>query len=263
MIQLNSATPAAVRQAIRDGEFKRPTAGLCPGYAQGNLVVLPKDLAYDFLLFSQRNPKPCPILDVTEMGSREMAIVARGSDIARDIPKYRVYENGVFVREMDNVADIWQDDFVAFLLGCSFSFEAALMQANIEIRHITAGSNVPMYITNIQCKPAGVFAGPTVVSMRPIPYQQVVKAAQITARYPSVHGAPIHIGDPSQIGIKDLSKPDFGDAVEIKEGEVPVFWACGVTPQAVAMQSKPRIMLTHAPGYMFITDLQDHEFAAF
>ena len=263
MIPLKTATPAEMRLAIRNGEFVKPTAGLCPGYAQGNLVVLPKDLAYDFLLFAQRNPKPCPILDVTEVGSREMAIVAPGSDIAKDIPKYRVYENGVYVQELEDVSGIWRDDFVAFLLGCSFSFESALMQSNIEVRHITAGSNVPMYITNMQCRPAGVFSGPTVVSMRPIPYHQVVKAAQITARFPAVHGAPVHIGDPAQIGIQDISKPDFGDAVEIKPGEVPVFWACGVTPQAVAMQSKPPIMLTHAPGYMFITDLQDHEFAAF
>lgn len=263
MIPLKTATPAEMRLAIRNGEFTKPTAGLCPGYAQGNLVVLPKDLAYDFLLFSQRNPKPCPILDVTEVGSREMAIVAPGSDIAKDIPKYRVYENGVYVQELEDVSGIWRDDFVAFLLGCSFSFEGALMQSNIEVRHITAGSNVPMYITNMQCRPAGAFSGPMVVSMRPIPYHQVVKATQITARFPSVHGAPVHIGDPSLIGIKDISKPDFGDAVEIKPGEIPVFWACGVTPQAVAMQSKPPIMLTHAPGHMFITDLQDHEFAAF
>ncbi|WZL74996.1 putative hydro-lyase [Clostridiaceae bacterium 35-E11] len=255
---MDFAKPSEVRQMIRKSTFKQPTAGICRGYAQGNLVTLPKKLAYDFLLFAQRNPKPCPILEVTDVGSKEFKDCAPGSDITTDIPKYRIYEKGELVGEYEEIQRFWQDDFVSFLLGCSFTFEAALIEENIEVRHIQAQTNVPMYITNIQCKPAGVFAGPMVVSMRPIPFDQVVKAVQITSRYPSVHGAPVHIGDPKHIGIHDIYAPDFGDAVEIKENEIPVFWACGVTPQAAAMYVKPDIMITHAPGHMFITDIKNH-----
>ncbi|MFZ5627293.1 MAG: putative hydro-lyase [Bacillota bacterium] len=259
MLELFHAKPEEVRGAIRKGEINRPTAGMCAGYAQANLAVLPKDLAFEFLLFCQRNPKPCPVLDVTEVGSFEPVLTAPGADLRTDIPKYRIYKNGQLVDETGDILNYWRDDLVAFLLGCSFTFESGLLQGGIPVRHIEEGRNVPMYITNIPCKPAGRFSGPMVVSMRPIPYQQVVKAVQITSRYPAVHGAPVHIGDPALIGIKDLDKPDFGDPVTIKPGEVPVFWACGVTPQAVAMQSKPPFMITHAPGHMFITDVLDED----
>lgn len=259
MENLYAASPKQVREMFRQETLVKPTAGMCGGYAQGNLVILPKDLAYDFLLFTQRNPKPCPVLEVSDAGSREFKLTAPGSDIARDIPLYRVYENGIMTGEYKNVEQFWREDFVSFLIGCSFTFESALIDEGISIRHIEQGCNVPMYVTNISCKTAGIFCGPTVCSMRPIPYEQVVKAVQTTARYPKVHGAPIHIGDPSHIGIKDINKPEFGDSVEIRKGEVPVFWACGVTPQAVVMNVKPSIVITHAPGYMFITDVKNSQ----
>jgi len=258
-VDVYNQKPCAVRQMIREGRLKKPTSGMCGGYAQGNLAVLPKEYAYDFLLFAQRNPKPCPILEVSELGSREFALTAAGSDIAKDIPLYRVYRDGVLQGEFEDVSEFWRDDLVSFLLGCSFSFEAPLLEAGIEIRHITENRNVPMYITNIACKSAGIFSGPTVVSMRPIPYEQVVKAVTITERLPQVHGTPIHIGDPAHIGIRDINTPDFGDAPVIKAGEVPVFWACGVTPQAVVMKVKPSFVITHSPGYMFITDIRNSD----
>lgn len=261
MKDLSFVKPFEVREMIRKGKMQRPTSGMCRGYAQGNLVTLPKKLAYDFLLFSQRNPKPCPVLEVTDEGSSKLKAIAPGSDIATDIPRYRVYIRGELQGEYADIKSFWREDFVSFILGCSFTFESALIEEGIELRHIQNGSNVPMYITNIDCKPAGMFSGPTVVSMRSIPLDKVVKAVQITSRYPSVHGAPIHIGDPSLLGIKDIHKPDFGDPVEIKDSEIPVFWACGVTPQAVAMKVKPEIMITHAPGHMFITDIKDRELA--
>jgi uncharacterized protein YcsI (UPF0317 family) len=251
--------PKTVRQMIREGKITSPTSGMCAGYAQGNLVVLPKEYAYDFLLFTQRNPKPCPVLEVSDVGSREFPLTAKGSDIARDIPRYRIYEHGELKGEYTDVSKFWREDLVSFLLGCSFSFEAPMIEEGIEVRHITLGCNVPMFITNIQCKPAGIFHGPMVVSMRPIPYEKVVKAVTVTERLPQVHGTPIHIGDPAHIGIKDLQKPDFGDPVPIHEGEVPVFWACGVTPQAVAMQVKPSFLITHSPGHMFITDVKNSQ----
>ena len=254
---MNPAIPESVRMAIRNGEFKQPTPGLAPGYAQANLVILPQDAAYDFLLFAQRNPKPCPLLEVTDVGSTEARRTAPGSDLRTDIPRYRVYRKGELSEEPDHLLNHWQDDFVAFLLGCSFTFESAMIKAGIPVRHIDACCNVSMYKTNIPCDPAGIFRGNMVVSMRPIPSTQVVKAVQVTSRFPSVHGAPVHIGDPKAIGITDLSQPDFGDPVDIETGEVPVFWACGVTPQLVATQSKPPLMITHAPGHMFVTDIMD------
>ncbi len=247
--------PQEVRQLIRNGEIKTFTSGMCQGYAQANLVILPKELAFDFLLFTQRNPKPCPVLDVTEVGNPEPRLAAPGADLRTDIPKYRIYKKGQFVEEVDDITTYWRNDLVAFLLGCSFSFEGPLLDAGLEVRHITENHNVPMYITNIQCVPAGVFNGPIVVSMRPMTPKNAIRATQVTSRMPSVHGAPLHIGDPSAIGIKDINKPEFGDPSTIKPGEVPVFWACGVTPQAVAMNVKPEFMITHAPGHMFITDL--------
>lgn len=254
-------TPAEARALIRDGKFRRTTAGVAPGHAQANLAILPKELAFDFLLFCQRNPKPCPILEVVEAGKTEPKLIAPGADLRYDLPKYRVYRHGKLEAEVDDLGEQWRGDLVSFLLGCSFSFENAMMNSGIELRHVLRGTNVSMYITNIQTTPAGVFSGPMVVSMRPIPHQKVVKAVQVTSRYPSVHGAPVHIGDPAAIGIRDIAKPDFGDVTEIREGEVPVFWACGVTPQAVAMKSKPPLMITHSPGHMFITDKRDEDYA--
>ena len=256
-MDLCNAVPADVRRMIRAGEITGPTAGMCGGYAQANLVILPKALAYDFLHFAQRNPKPCPILEVSDVGSRELSIVAKDCDIARDFPKYRVYDKGVLRGEYTDVSEFWQDDFVSFLIGCSFSFEAELLEAGLPVRHIEQGCNVPMFVTNIACEPAGVFSGNMVVSMRPMLPEQAIKAALITGAMPRVHGAPVHIGDPAAIGIADVNKPDFGDAVTMNEGEIPVFWPCGVTPQAVVMNSKPDIVITHAPGHMLITDVKN------
>ena len=239
----------------------QPTRGLAPNHVQANLAVLPRDVAFDFLLFCQRNPRPCPLLEVVEPGSVEPKQFAPGADLRVDIPKYRIYEHGEMSAEVEDVGEYWRDDLVSFLLGCSFSFESALIRAGIELRHISRGTNVSMFITNIQTTPAGMFSGPMVVSMRPIPRDKVVRTVQVTSRFPAVHGAPIHIGEPEAIGIQDISKPDLGDPTEIKEGEVPVFWACGVTPQAVAMNSKPPLMITHSPGYMFITDRVDEDLA--
>lgn len=250
-------TPSEFRRLVREGGHTGPTAGICPGYAQANLVILPRELAYDFLLFAQRNPKSCPILEVSDTGSRYLKEIAPGADIARDIPRYRIYEHGVMTGEYTDVSDFWRDDLVSFLIGCSFSFEGELMEADVSVRHIEEGRNVPMYITNIPCQPAGVFQGSMVVSMRPLPYDQIVKSVLVTGSMPKVHGAPVHIGEPAAIGIRDIHRPDFGDSVTIRPGEVPVFWPCGVTPQAVLMASKPAFAITHAPGHMLVTDVKN------
>ncbi|WP_039658194.1 putative hydro-lyase [Clostridium tyrobutyricum] len=249
--------PYDVRRLIREEKITTPTAGMCAGYAQANLVILPKELAYDFLLFTQRNPKSCPILEVGDVGNRKLNYLGKDIDITRDIPKYRVYESGVLTGEYKNIQNMWRNDFVSFLIGCSFSFESELIEADVPVRHIEENCNVPMYITNIDCVPAGIFNGKMVVSMRPLPYDQIVKSVLVSGDMPKVHGAPIHIGNPSIIGIEDISSPDFGDPVTIKEGEVPVFWACGVTPQAVVMNVKPKIVITHSPGHMLITDVKN------
>ena len=263
MTQLSTlpTTPREIRELIRSGDMARTTAGMAPGHVQANLAILPKELAFDFLLFCQRNPKPCPLLEVVEAGSTEPKDMAPGGDLRFDVPKYRVFQHGKLVAEPQDIAEFWRDDLVSFLLGCSFSFESALTRAGISLRHLETGSNASMYVTNIETTPAGAFSGPLVVSMRPIPEDKVVRTVQVTSRFPAVHGAPIHIGDPEAIGIGDIAEPDLGDPVEIKDREVPVFWACGVTPQLVAMSSKPPLMITHSPGHMFITDVRDEHLA--
>lgn len=259
MIDLSQATPAELRAMIRNNELIKPTAGMANGYAQANLAILKKEHAFDFLLFCQRNSKSCPLLDVTEIGSPIPKFAAQSGDIRTDIPKYRIYKYGELVEEVMDISDYWEDDMVGFLIGCSFTFEHALLNNDISIRHIEENCNVPMYKTNISCVEAGIFHGKMVASMRPIPQEDVVRAAQVTSRFPAVHGGPIHIGDPEAIGVSNIQQPDFGDAVTIREGEVPVFWACGVTPQSIAMETKPAIMITHAPGHMFITDIRDEK----
>ncbi len=249
--------PSEVRALIREGKITGQTSGMCAGYAQGNLLILPREQAYDFLLFTQRNPKSCPILEVGDVGSRLVKKMADGADIATDIPKYRVWENGELTGEYTDISRFWREDFVYFLIGCSFSFEGELLAAGVPVRHIEEGKNVPMYLTNIDCEEAGIFHGKLVVSMRPMPADQVIRAVSITASMPRVHGAPIHIGDPAKIGIADIAKPDFGEAVTIRDGEIPVFWCCGVTPQSVVMSAKPPIAISHAPGHMFITDVKN------
>ncbi len=256
-MDLRHATGADVRRLARGGELTGPTPGHALGYVQANLVVVPRDLAFDFLLFCQRNPKPCPLLDVTEPGSAEPRLVAPGADLRHDLPRYRVWRDGELAEEPADLRACWRDDLVGFLIGCSFTFESALLQAGLPLRHVEAGCNVPMYRTNVPCRPAGVFRGPMVVSMRPMTPAQAVRAVQVCGRFPRAHGAPVHFGDPAALGIRDLARPDFGDPVEVRPGEVPVFWACGVTPQAVAMEVRPPLLLTHKPGHMFVTDLRD------
>lgn len=254
-------SPKELREMCRMGKWRAPTAGQTPGYVQTNVAVLPRDLAFDFLVFCQRNPKPCPLVEVLEAGVTEPKFTSPGADIRTDVPLYRIYRDGVLSGEVENILGEWRNDLVTFLLGCSFTFETAMMAAGLPLRHIEQNRNVSMYRTNIPTVPAGVFSGPMVVSMRPIPHNQVVRAVQVTSRFPGVHGAPVHIGDPAVIGISDLAQPDYGDAVDIYEGEVPVFWACGVTPQAAAVQSKPSLMITHSPGHMFVTDVRDEHLA--
>ncbi len=248
-----------VKGLIREGKITGQTSGMCNGYAQANLCILPKDYAFDFLLFCMRNPKPCPILEVGDVGSREIKQMAQYGDICKDFPKYRIWKNGELVDEVTDITDFWQEDFVYFLIGCSFSFESELLEANVPVRHIEQGRNVPMFNTNIELNPAGIFHGNMVVSMRPIPNELVVRAVNATAAMPRVHGAPIQIGNPQAIGIYDVNKPDYGESVTINDGEIPVFWACGVTPQNVIMSTKPPIAITHAPGHMFITDVKNVE----
>jgi len=258
---IQQLTPKEIRGLIRKGKWDKPTAGLALGYAQANLVVLPQKYAFDFLLFCQRNPKPCPLLEVLEPGQYRTEFLAPDGDIRTDIPRYNVYRKGKLETSVSEIKGFWKQDLVTFLLGCSFSFEEALLRSKIPIRHIEENKNVPMFITGISCRPAGVFYGPMVVTMRPIPLDKVARAVQITSRYASVHGMPIHMGDPSVLGIKDLGKPDFGDPVTVRKGETPVFWACGVTPQAVVMKAKPDLCITHVPGHMFIADLLNEELA--
>ena len=253
----STLSPQEARARFRDG-LRTPTSGWCAGWTQANLIAVPRDWAYDVLLFAQRNPKPCPVLDVTGPGESSSRLFP--GDLRTDLPGYRVYEYGDLVAEVDAVTDVWREDLVAFLIGCSFTFEAALLEAGVPVRHIEAGSNVPMYRTDRPCDPAGAMTGPLVVSMRPVPADQVATAVRVTARYPAVHGAPVHVGDPAALGIADLGSPDFGDPVDVRPGEVPVFWACGVTPQAAVMASKPPFAIGHAPGMMAITDARDSDY---
>lgn len=249
--------PLEVRKLIREGKITCQTSGMCLGYAQANLVIVPKDIAYDFLLFTQRNPKSCPLLEVGDVGDKFLKYLGKDINIAKDIPKYRIYKKGELIGEYTDIEKFWREDFVSFLIGCSFSFESELLEVDIPVRHIEEGCNVPMFKTNINCNEAGIFKGKMVVSMRPIPKDKIVKSVLVSGSMPKVHGAPIHIGNPEDIGIKDINKPDFGDKVTIKEGEVPVFWPCGVTPQSVIMNVKPEIVITHSPGHMLITDIKN------
>ena len=252
----------AERLRIRASGFTGPTSGLAPGNVQANLVILPQALANDFLRFAQANPKPCPVLAVSEPGDPRFPALARDLDIRTDLPRYRVWRHGELVEEPTDIGHVWRDDLVSFAIGCSFSFEEALIEDGIEVRHIVCGRNVPMYRTSIPCVPAGVFHGPLVVSMRPLRPADAIRAVQITSRFPSVHGAPVHLGMPEQIGIADIDNPDYGDAVPVGRDELPVFWACGVTPQAAIAAVKPEFCITHAPGSMLITDLRNTKLAA-
>jgi uncharacterized protein YcsI (UPF0317 family) len=252
-----------VRSLIRQGLWSSHTSGLADEHVQGNLVILPEALALDFLRFCQRNPKPCPLLAVSEPGQRLMPMLGTDINICSDLPRYRVWRQGELVDEPTDITNLWREDLVSFVIGCSFSFEQALMAAGLSLRHVEQGRNVAMYRTSIPTEAAGPFGGPMVVSMRPLKSADAIRAVQVTSRFPNVHGAPVHIGDPSLIGIHDISKPDFGDAVDVLPDELPVFWACGVTPQAAIQQARPVFCITHAPGAMLVTDLLNHQLASF
>jgi uncharacterized protein YcsI (UPF0317 family) len=251
---------AGPRHLIRIGEHTGPTSGLAAGFAQANLVILPADSAFDFLRFCIRNPKPCPVLEVTDIGSPYPTALSPDADLRTDLPRYRVFRDGVLIDEPTDVTRYWRDDLVGFLLGCSFTFEFALAAAGLPIAHQQQGVNVPMYVTNRACIGAGPFEGPLVVSMRPFDPTDIPRAVDISSRFPAMHGDPVHIGDPAALGIGDLSRPDFGDPVRIPEGHQPVFWACGVTPQTVVAEARPSLAIFHAPGHMFITDRRHSEF---
>ena len=260
----NSATLRTgldARLAARSGALDAPTSGLAYGYVQGNLAILPHDHAEDFLRFCQANPKPCPLLGVSEPGDPAIPALAADLDIRTDIPRYRVWRDGEVVEEPTDIMSHWRDDLVTFVLGCSYSFEQALTEEGIPLRHVEHKVRVPMYRTNIACKPSGPFAGPMTVSMRPLKPADAIRAVQITSRYPAVHGAPIHLGHPQSIGIADIAKPDYGDPVPIAADEIPVFWACGVTPQSVIAAAKVPFAITHSPGLMLVTDLQNKSLA--
>lgn len=254
---LSGTSATRVRSAIRHGFYDGHTAGLAPGKLQCNLAILPERFALDFLRFCQRNPKPCPVVAVGDTGSPALPTLGHDIDIRSDVSKYRVFRDGVLSDEVTNIANVWRDDLVTVALGCSFTFENALVRNGVPVRHIETGRNVPMYRSNIALTPAGVFSGEMVVTMRPIPQDQVALATQISARYPHAHGAPIAVGAPDDIGIADLSRPDWGDAVDIKDGEVPVFWACGVTPQNVLLDAGLPLCITHSPGHMLIADVAE------
>jgi uncharacterized protein YcsI (UPF0317 family) len=251
-------TAKELRKLIRIREWTAPTSGSASGYLQANLVMLPADEAFNFLLFCVRNPKPCPILDVLERGQTE-PIIAAGADLRTDLPRYKIFENGQFQTDIEDVTQYFHDNMVSFLLGCSFSFENAMLAAGLPIRNMEEDKNVSMYITNRPCLPAGPFSAPLVVTMRPMTPEQAIRAVQVTTRFHLTHGAPIHLGDPREIGIDHLDRPDFGDPVTIKPGEIPVFWACGVTSQLAATSAPLPRVITHAPGHMFVSDLRDED----
>jgi uncharacterized protein YcsI (UPF0317 family) len=257
------SSAAAARHRIRSGEWTSHTSGLADSHVQGNVVILPALLAADFLRYCQRNPKPCPVLAVSEPGDPMLPTLGTGIDIRSDVPRYRVWRDGELAAEPTDITGLWRDDLVTFVIGCSFSFEQALIEAGLPLRHVEQGRNVAMFRTSVATEPAGPFNGPLVVTMRPMKPADAIRAVQVTSRFPNVHGAPVHMGDPAQIGIADLSRPDYGDAVDVMPGEIPVFWACGVTPQAAIERARPDFCITHAPGAMLITDLLNHQLASF
>jgi len=246
---------AAVRRDARAGRLTSTTAGRALGFAQANLVILPQRFALDFLTYCQRNPKPCPLVGLSEAGDPALPTLGRDIDVRSDLPAYRVFRDGELVERRTNIAELWREDFVAFALGCSFSWEEALLDEGIPLRHVARAANVSMYRTSIATQPAGPFGGDLVVSMRPFATAHAIRAIQLTSRFPSSHGAPVHFGDPRQIGIADLAQPDYGDPTDVEAGEVPVFWACGVTPQVAIRNAGVDLCITHEPGCMLVTDL--------
>ena len=260
---LAGASAGAVRLAIRSGDWRGTTHGLASGHVQANLAIVPEAYALDFMRFCQRNPKPCPLLDVTDTGDPEFRQIAPGSDVRTDLPRYSVYRDGASAGEVDDLRGIWRDDLVAFAMGCSLSFDAVLLRNGLDVKHLERpGGRIAVYTSGLDCVPAGPFAGPMVVSLRPVPREQVARVAEVTGRYPATHGAPVHIGDPAEIGIADVAQVDWGLPPEIGPQDECMFWGCGVTPQAVAMAAGLPFMITHATGHMLLTDLTLEDIAA-
>ena len=250
-----------VRRAIRQGRHQGHTAGLAPGFVQGNVCILPREYADDFRAFCERNPKPCPLLAESAPGDPRLPALGEDLVLRTDVPRFRVFRNGELEGEVTDLTSLWRDDLVTFILGCSFSFEQALMDAGLRLRYVDEGKNVPMFRTSVECTPAGRFRGKLVVSMRPFKPADAIRAIEITSRYPRVHGSPVHLGHPELIGIDDLARPWAGDATEVKDDELPVFWACGITPQSVVLDARPSLCITHAPGHMLVTDLENASLA--
>jgi uncharacterized protein YcsI (UPF0317 family) len=253
--------PRELRALIRQGLWRKHTVGLAKGYVQTNLLALPRELAFNFLLFCQRNPVPCPVLEVTDVGDPRVKQLATDADLRTDLPQYRVFRQGEYIGVVSDVSEYWRDDLVTFLIGAAATFETALLDAGVYLRNIEQGRVPPVYISNIPCRAAGPFSGPMIVEMRPIRCEQVSRAVLVSSRFPVAHGAPVHIGDPAKIGIHDLNKIDFGEPTTLQEGEVPVFWACGVTSQLIAEQARPSLMITHLGGHMFVADIRSEAVA--
>jgi uncharacterized protein YcsI (UPF0317 family) len=260
-VAFDRADPRAVRLAARSGAFAGVTAGLAPGYVQGNLCILPRAFADDFRRYCERNPKPCPLIGVSKPGDPRLPELGEDLDIRSDVPRYRVFRDGKLEGEVTDIRDLWTKDMVAFAIGCSFSFEEALAEAGVPLRYVSEGKNVAMYLTNIETEPAGPFRGPMAVSMRPLTPENAERAVEITSRFPRAHGAPVHIGDPAAIGIVDLAHPFAGDRIDVRPDELPVFWACGITPQAAVLAARPQLCMTHAPGHMLMTDMKNSAWA--
>jgi len=258
------ADAGAMRQHIRAGRHATHTSGFADGFVQANVCILPKAWADEFLLYCQRNPKPCPLLAVSDPGDPRLPELGADLDIRTDVPAYCIFRDGVLVDEVTDITDLWRDDLVTFALGCSFSFESAIVEAGIPLKHIQRGECVSMYVTDVDTVPAGRFHGKLVVSMRPLTPANAIRAVQITSRFPRVHGAPVHLGAPAMIGIDDLAKPYLGIGVtDVAADELPVFWACGVTPHSVIQAARPPFSITHKPGHMLITDLHNASLASF
>lgn len=257
-----SASPADLRRAIRAGRHAGLTSGLAPGFAQANLAVLPAEFAGNFVRFCEANPFACPLLGISRPGDPRIPGLGEDLDVRTDLPAYRVYRDGLLAGTAGDIADLWRDDLVAVAIGCWFGVEEALQAAGIRLRHIELGIQGPLFRSSLPARPAGLFGGTQVVSMRPFAPRDVETVAAITARYPKSHGAPLHRGDPAPLGIRDLSAPDFGEPISLESGEIPLYWGCGLTALTALERARLPLFITHAPGAMLITDLRNESLVA-
>ncbi|MDP9651015.1 putative hydro-lyase [Paraburkholderia caledonica] len=248
-----STTPRELRQAVRAGQYDGPTAGYCEGFVQANLMILPQEYAADFRKLCELNARACPLLAVSEPGNWTLPTLGEDIDVRSDVPRYCLYRNGRMAEPLTHLEEVWRGDLLVFALGCSFSFEHLLMSNDLPVRHIELGASSPVFISSIDNPRSGPFAGKLAVSMWPFKPAQAIKAIEITSRYPQVHGAPVHFGDPNEIGIADFNRPDFHGLSVVRDGEVPVFWACGLTPQVAVIAAEIPFAIGHAVGHMLIT----------